>query len=298
MTQAMRAFAKWATARPLRLILLSIVFVQILAPVSAALIVLDALRRGPVAAMTSALLAITGFALISLALGAGLVEALSLSAPVLLASVAIGALLGWSRSLSLTFQCLMVGAVVVSLLLFTVVPGVDQLGDFLLNETLLLLESVGLDQERLTLFGATSGNLLVQFLLTSVLLSLLAALMLGYWWYALLDPSARFGVDFRALKLGRFAGSVLIVLVALRLFVAVEMIQNMAQLAVVGFLFQGLAVMHARGHSDNWHRAIIVLVYVALFSFSPLALMVIVGLTVVGLLDNFFALRARIEPHS
>jgi hypothetical protein len=292
----MRSFARWVTSRPFTLVLLSIVFVQIVPPVAAALGVLDALRRGPAAAMTSALMALAAIAVIGVALGIGLVEALSVSAPILFGGVAVGALLGWSRNLSFAYQSTVIGSIVLALIIFTVVPGVDRVGEYLLSETMLVLESVGLAEEQLIQFAATPTSLLVQFLLTSLLLTLLAALMLGYWWYSLIEEGVRFGEDFRALKLGRFAGMVLLLLFALRLVVTAELIQNVAQLAVVGFLFQGLAVMHARSHSGNWHGATIVVVYVAIFSFSSLAVIAIAGLSVIGLLDNFFALRARIEP--
>jgi hypothetical protein len=120
--------------------------------------------------------------------------------------------------------------------------------------------------------------------------------MLGYWWYGLLVPEIRFGEDFRALRLGLVGGALLALLVALQIVIPAAAIQNAAQLAVIGFLFQGLAVMHARSRSGNWHGAIIVVIYVVLFSFSSLSAIVIAGLSVVGLLDNFFALRARGKP--
>jgi len=64
-------------------------------------------------------------------------------------------------------------------------------------------------------------------------------------------------------------------------------------MAVVGFLFQGLAVLHARSHSENWPKAVVILVYCLFIPWTELALM---GVSAVGLLDNFFELRARSAP--
>jgi len=295
-SQAMRSFALWASGRSYRLILLTILFVQLLAPIAGALVVLDCLRRGPAAAATSALIALGALAGGAAVVGANVPGTIGLTAPVLVGGIASGALLSASRSLSLAFQGTVLGAIGLAVLIFTAVPGADGLGPFLLGETLQLLESLGLADDQIALFAEVPPGYLVQFLLTTLLVSLLAGLMLGCWWYALITEGVHFGEDFRALRLGRVAGALLMFVVALQLFVDSETIAIAAQMALIGFLFQGLAVMHARSRSDNWHGAIVVLVYVVLFVFSPLSLLVIAGLSMVGLVDNFFALRARSGP--
>jgi hypothetical protein len=296
MTQAMRGIAEWATNRPYRTVLLTIVFAQLLAPIAAGLLVLDALRRGPVAAAISALISLVAIGLGGLTVGAGLGESVGLPAPVLAGAVAAGGLLGAYRSLALSFQVTLLGAIGLTVAAYALVPGADGLGEYLLGETLSLLESLGVTGEQLTVFATTPPSLLVETLLMYFVISVLSGLMLGFWWYSLLTEGVRFGAAFRALRLGRVAGIGLMLLFLLRIVVDSELIQIAAQLAVIGFLFQGLAVMHARSRSDHWHGAIIVLVYVALLTFTPLMLIAIAGLSVVGLLDNFFALRARVGP--
>jgi uncharacterized protein YybS (DUF2232 family) len=129
----------------------------------------------------------------------------------------------------------------------------------------------------------------------TLLVSLVAALILGFWWYALITDRVRFASEFRALKLGRVAGIGLMVLVVVGQLVDVEVLRNLASLAIVGFLFQGLAVMHARSHGDKWPRAVIVLVYIVLL--NPWTMGVgLMALSAVGLLDNVFELRARRKP--
>jgi hypothetical protein len=298
MTQAMRGFAAWASGRSYRLILLAILFVELIAPVAGGLLVLEALRRGPGAATTAGLLTLLGVAIVSLIGSTSIWSSLGLSAPVIVGGLAAGALLQASRSLSLSFQATVLGGLAVTLGLFVFVPGLDALGAYMQESLLLMFEANGGMEQWITIFSEAPPIMFVQILLMVFLISILAGLMLGYWWYSLIAEPVDFGRDFRALRLGRFAGSVLMLLVAAPLLIDSDWVQSLAQLAVIGFLFQGLAVMHARSRSDNWHSSIVVLVYLALFIVSPLSVLVFGGLSIVGLVDNFFALRARVGPEA
>jgi hypothetical protein len=138
----MRSFVGWVTNRPYRLILLTIVFVQVLAPVAGALLVLDVLHRGPAAATVAALIALGAIGLSSLAVGASLADSVGLAAPILLGGLVSGALLRASRSLSLAYQATVLGAIALMLAVFALVPGADRFGQYLLDETLNLLRWV------------------------------------------------------------------------------------------------------------------------------------------------------------
>ena len=293
MTQAMRAFAAWVTRRPFRLVLLTILFVQLLMPIAGALLVLDALRRGTMAAALSAAIATAAVLGIGLALGAGAINTLSVTAPVLLLGVASGGLLVWSRSLSLGFQGTVVGVMLGALVVFALFADPMAIGTFLRREFLLILESGGVEAAQLEQFEAITPIELTRVVLIALLGSALLALLLGYWCYSLIVDGIHFGSDFRALRLGRVAGIVLMVAVTAYLLVGGDWLASIAPLAVIGFLFQGLAVLHARSHAGNWHRAVIVLVY--LLFVSPLAQWVFMGVSAVGLLDNFFNLRTPPE---
>jgi hypothetical protein len=290
MTQAMRRFAAWATGREHRLILLAVVFVQLLAPVAGALIVLAALRLGPKVALRSGLIASAGFAALAIVVGAGTVEAVGLTVPLLL-GIASGAVLGWSRSLSLAFQVTVVGVIVGSLAAFVLVIDPASVGAFVLNEAMRVLAAGGLDTGQIDQLAAIDPGSMTAVLLSLLLASSLAALFLGCWWYSLISDGLSFGEEFRALRLGRVAAGSLTALVAIGLFSPIPSVSAVAPLALVGFLFQGLAVLHARRHSEGWHRAIMVLVYLSLL--SPLAAWMYLGVSAIGLLDNFFPLRAR-----
>jgi len=289
----MRGFAVWVTDRPYRIVLLAIVFVQIFVPVAAALLVLDALRRGPAAAMLSAVLTIAGTVLIGLSLEAGMIAVLSVAAPVLLIGAAGGALLRASQSLSFAFQATVMGSIAFALIVLVAAPEARGIGELVLGEFLLLLELGGLTEAQLAPMAETDPARFGRYFLFSLHASQLAGLMLGAWWYALIAKGVPFGAEFRALRLGRVTGIALMVPVTAALVIASELVRLVAAMAVAGFLFQGLAVLHARSRSDNWHVAVLVLVYLALV--PPLTGITILGVSAIGLLDCVFPLRKRAE---
>ena len=292
MTKAMRAFATWATDRPFRLVLLAVLSAHLLAPVAAALLAVDALRRGPGPAAVSAVATLAGLIGLSLVLAADLVVTLSLAAPVVVGGAAIGTMLGWARNLSLTFQATVIGVIVVTAIAFLVLPDAGRVGEILRDQVLTLLQTGGAGADQLAQFGAVDSAEFVRVFLISQLVSLVVALLLGLWWYSLIREGVDFGAEFRALKLGRVAGIVLMLLVLAGQLTSVSLIQDLAPLAVIGFLFQGLAVLHARSYSDKWPRAALVVVYLALI--SPWTVAALMAISAVGLLDNFFELRARV----
>lgn len=294
MTNAMRRFAGWVSARPHRLIALAAFCMYGLLPVSSlsvALIVLATLRGGPAAGFASAGLASLGAGLIATVARAPLLGSLSVIAPILFASAASGALLYWSRSLSLAFQGTTIGAVVLVFLIFLLVPQASQIGVDLRDEVVATLDTWGATPEQMEIWSSIDPAGIVWLLLIGLTSFYLAALVLGFWWHGLLSETVDVGRQFRSLKLGRFAGIILMILVTSNYVVESAMLQYLSAVAVVGFLFQGLAVLHARCRSDKWPNFVLVIIYV--FLFSPLTLIAVMGLSAVGLLDNFFALRQR-----
>lgn len=295
-SQAMRRFAAFASGRPPRLLLLTLGAALLLEPLAVPLIVLGALRFGPMTALAQALVPLLLVAGARTFFGWSFAYSLGMLAPLLVGPLLIGMVLVRSRSLSLAYQATVLGSIALVWIVFSFLPAPAQLGEMLLASWLEFLEAYEMPADRVEIIANLSPELLVFWLLDGLLLLWISGLMLGYWWFSLITEPARFGADFRSLKLGRAAGIVLALLVVLPAVVDWELAQFIAQLAVIGFLFQGLAVVHARSQSDNWHPIVIVLVYLALFSFSILVYVALAALSVIGLLDNFFALRARTEP--
>jgi hypothetical protein len=295
MTQAMRGFASWVTGRAHRTILLAIVLAQFVPLVSGALLVLDALHRGPRAAMLAASFASAGFLVIGIALGAGAAAVVGVVLP-LLVGAASGALLARSRSLTLAFQVTILGCLAAALATFALAVDPVALGRRLLDDLLLAFEALGLESAFLAPLTQIQPLDMTSMLLSTVLAMVLASLMLGCWWHSLIASQAYFGDAFRRLRLGRVAALLLLALVAGSLLLDTPAIAAVAPAALLGFLFQGLAVLHARRQSDGWHPAILVVIYLSLA--TPLARWVFLGVSAVGVLDNFFSLRARTPPRA
>jgi len=296
----MRAAVQWVSARPQWVVLGTIICGYYLAPVAGALLIVYLLRHGPAKGLTVTVFALVGTVGTGLLLGRLLDTStammLGFAVAVILGGAGSGWLLGWSRSLTFAFQTLLVSVIVGVVALFTLVPSAGGIGELLQADVVELLRTSGVSNDLVTQFAATDPSELVRVLLISLQLSLLTSLMLGLWWYSLIAEGLRFGREFRALKLGRSVGIALMLLVVAAQLLDAELIAYVAPLAVIGFLFQGLAVLHARNHRDKWPRIVLVLVYVALFSLSPLTVLVLMGLSAIGLLDNFFELRARPMP--
>lgn len=285
----MRGFAVWATARAVRTVLLTVLAAILIVPLATSLIVLDYLRRGSAAAVTTTLIAVISMAVAGILVQAPLGLVLEMTVPSLLFGLVCGALLNSTHSLNLTYQVTVVGGIALFALVLMIAPEGYLLSEYLYSEWQLVVEQAGLTAEELgTQSGLGPGDM---FRLTVVLFFAvsLATVMLGFWWFSLIQDGVDFGRSFRALKLGRVATIGLVVVVLLGQLLQVVPLQVAASLAVIGFLFQGLSVMHARARSDNWPRFVLILVYVLML---PLNFLIVYGLSAVGMLDNFFDLRS------
>lgn len=284
----MRAFADWVTARSMRTSLFTVLAVVLMAPLATSLVVLDYLRRGNAGAVTTALIAIVVIAPMALLLNAPLGLVLELTVPSLLVGLVCGALLYRTHSLNLTYQAAVVGGIATAAVLLMIAPDGFMLGEYLYSEWQTMVERTGLTAEELAEASIQPRDLLKLAIVLFYAVSL-AAVMLGLWWFSLIQDGVNFGKNFRALKLGRAASFALVGVVLLGQFLQFFPLQVAASLAVIGFLFQGLAVMHSRARSDNWPSVVITLVYVLMI---PLNFLIVYGLSAVGMLDNFFDLRS------
>jgi len=124
----------------------------------------------------------------------------------------------------------------------------------------------------------------------SLFLGLGSTLLLGYWWWSVASGGPLFGSEFRRLRLGRWLGWTATLLVVLGVAFGAPVVQNLLPLAVLGFLFQGLAVAHAWVHAKRWNPAVLVVLYVLLVV-SPAT----IAVAVVGLVDNWLDLRKPVR---
>lgn len=295
----MKAFVDWVLAGRYRLIVLAAAFAPLLQLVTMALIALETLRRGPSQAAVSSAIALLG--LLVLATVAAPFTGASAAAIgwVGFGSFAAGLGLGWllryAGSLALGFQGTLLFVMVAVIAVSVIGPGPVALFQPLLDEFVALLRQNGATDEQIEVFRAAQP-LMFGLFAAALLVQLIAALFLAHWWNALADGVSRFGDEFRDLRLSRTLGLAASVLVAVGLVLDAPLVQNLTPLALFGFLFQGLAVLHAWAHARQWHVGLIVPVYVLLI--TPLVGFIILGLSAVGLVDNWFDLRAPLRPRA
>ena len=257
---------------------------------SGALLVLETARRGFRAGLVSALLGVTGLVALGYASGADVLLVGTVGALNMLGGVAVGALVARTRSLTFAYQ-------LVVLACFALVVAGAGLGadsqvvfDSLLREFEVVMREQAYGTEELAALTAELGRWLAVVTLFS---SLVGALLVGFWWWLLAEGEQAFGPQFRALTLGRWLGFAATVIAALGLVFGTALVQNLALLAWLAFMLQGLAVLHAIGFARRWHPGFLALLYVLFL--PPLTVFVIVPVVVVGLLDTWLNLRARLR---
>ncbi len=286
----MKSVVDWVLARPYRLILLAVVFAPLVQILSAALVALETAKRGAARGLLAAAAAMAGVAALALASHASWGFVGGIGAGSLAAGVVLGLLLR-AGGLRLAFQ----GAILLAVLAVlglglgvgsaeVIAPVLDRLAEILKANGATTAQLQTLREAAPLVFG-----LLAAFALADVL----AALFLADWWLGLAEGERRFGAEFRDLKLGRVLGVPATLIVVIGLVLNAPVVQNLSPLALFGFLFQGLSVMHAWVYAKQWHPIFVAPVYVLLF--SPLIGFAIFMLGGIGLMDNWFDLRAPLR---
>ncbi len=288
----MKAFVVWVLARRYRLVLLAIMSAPLLPVVAAALTSLDTTRRGAVQGLGGALLGAAGMMMLAFVLGTSPAVFAPAALVTFLSGVGIGVLLT-AGGLTLAFQVAVLAsfAVIGAVSLFA--SGARELFEPFIAELAEFFRANGATPEQIALIEGPGGMVLVAGAFFS---QLMGALVLAYWWLTLAAGDRRFGAEFRSLKLGRLLGILATTVIVLGLVFDAALVQNLSALALLAFVLQGLAVLHAWAHAKRWHSGFVAPVYVLLV--TPLTVVVVLGLSAVGLLDNWFDLRARLRPQA
>jgi len=257
------------------------------------LVALVGLRQGVREGLGVALIAAAGLIPFSLMLGAPAwqmpVAALSLWLPVVVMAWAL------NRTGSLPRACQLAGvfAIGLVLVLHTAEDEVIRLGRAMIDQWLMPLfeerpegppSSEALDQMALRLPG---------MLATAVSLALILSLFLGRWWQAILYNPGGFRADFHEFRHGQAAilsGGALFILSAVS---NIAVLDNIALVAIMVMMFQGLAVCHAMAHRRGLSGFWLLPVYALLLMFSVAAMSVLAALAI---LDNVIDFRARFAP--
>jgi hypothetical protein len=288
----MRAFVHWVLARRYRLILLAIMTAPVLPVVAAALTSLDTARRGPMQGLVGAFVGIAGMIILAFVSGTNPAVFTAIAFVTFLSGVGIGLLLK-AGTLVLAFQAAVLASfgVIGAISLFA--TEARTLFEPFIAELVQILRASDATPQQIELVEGRGGMVL---LAGAVFSQLMGALLLAYWWFALAAGDRRFGAEFRQLKLGRLLGMLGTTVIVIGLVFDTALVQNLSALALLAFVLQGLAVLHAWAYAKRWHPGLVAPVYVLLV--TPLMVLVILGLSALGLLDNWFDLRARLHSQA
>ena len=288
----MKVFVQWVTQRRYRLVLVAIAFAPFLPVISMALLSLETIRHGGLTGSVSALAAAVGIIALGVLSASGIGMLTVLSTATVFAGVALGVLIRRANSLTLAFQGSLLSCVLAVIVGLIVWPDPGVLIGSVVEELVNVFRSNGATDSQLAI--VQSWNILFFGVLAAVVFSQLAvALLLSYWWSAFDGPAGVFGRQFRALRLGRVLGIPATLIMAVSLVLDATVVQNLFPLALFGFWLQGVAVSHAWARAKNWHPVVLGIAYVLLV--TPLTGLVILGFGSVGLVDNWFDLRAPLQ---
>ncbi|RNE91487.1 DUF2232 domain-containing protein [Marichromatium sp. AB31] len=267
------------------------VMIPVFGVVAAAAVGLVTLRNGARGGALVALLA---------TLGAGLFYGLVFGAPLLVLGVlllfwvpiwGLALVLRYSRSLALTVESASLLVMLGLVLVYAIVgdPAVfwARLLE-LMREAALAAQPDGAAANA-ALFGELARWMTGAFAM-ALTFQVVLALFLARWWQAQLYNPGGFGEGFRAYRLHRaFALLALLLIAGWALVRGPGLLADLALVAGVGLLLQGLAVVHQlrvqRGSGTGW----LVLLYVLLVLLPQMA----VAIAALGLLDVWVDIRAR-----
>jgi len=289
-----KAIVDWVFAQRVRPIILAVVAAPLLALVSGALIAVETARRDFAGGVICALGTFAGLLGIAALVGADLSLFAAIGSACAVSGVGIGLLIRRAGNLVLAYQT----AVLVSMV---VVAAVGLLGFDLrtffasaVQEFVALMQANDMPPEDIAFIDERGPAIVFG---VAVFSQLVGVLLLAYWWSLIAARQRRFGQEFRRLALGRVLGAIATLVIVLGLASRVELVQNLVPLALLGFLLQGVAVVHAWAHAKKWPPGLVAPLYVLLLM-PAVNVLVVLPLSLVGVVDNWFDLRALIRPQA
>jgi hypothetical protein len=288
-----RAFVHWVLAQRYRLIVLAIALAPLLPTVTAALVALETLARGQSTGTRSAGYVLLGTAALGLVSSANLGLVIGIAAVTVLAGVLIGTVLRSSDSLLLAFQAALLACLGAVSLVGWFGPGPGVLFGPMMDEAAELLRMRGATPDQIVAVQSWEGVLL-GLMGALAFAQIVAAILLAYWWAGLESGRQALGEQFRRLRLGRVLGVPATVVIGFSLIMNTATIQNLAPVLLVAFAFQGLAIVHTWAYARRWHVAVLAVIYLLLI--TPLFGVLVLVMGLLGLIDNWFDLRAAVRP--
>ena len=205
------------------------------------------------------------------------------------AAIVLGALTGAYGSLSLTLQAL----IVIGLLgLAIFIIGTDDpvlFWEQTLTDFAAQMREIGVE------FSEPNALLEIAPMMTglvaaSVVISSMLALIIGAWW-ASDSGGPAFREMFVRIRLGYLLGGLAVIAGIAALFLPGHVADNVLLVFGVGFVFQGLAVVHWLVSARGLPWMVLIPVYLPFFMGPSIMVMALFLLAAIGFIDNWYGLR-------
>jgi len=202
-----------------------------------------------------------------------------------------------SRSLALTLLiiALLGGTIVVAVYVLFEAPA-QWWYSHVIEQLLPMMQQAGMEIPDQAAFEANmrdASRIMTGTLAAFISFGLTMSLLIARWWQSEVTRPGAFGEEYRNLRLGSVAAVTTALLVMSAWITSGgfgEMTSNLLIVAVVLFMFQGLALGHAVVKQLGTNQVWLVLMYVVIVFTMPYGLLFT---AVLGVLDNWFDFRAR-----
>ena len=256
---------------------------------SAAIVVMVAELKGWREAAIDCLIALGVLLLFMVLLGGDWAQLAATGASAWIAAIALGALTGAYASLTLSLQAILVIAILGVIGFALVVSDPVGFWQKFLTELIGELEQLGVKfaepDALLQLAPMMTGIISASGITSSIL-----ALLLGSWW-----ASRAGGPDFKAMflsiRLGYVIGVITLLASLAALFGLGSVAANLLMVLGVGFVFQGLSIVHWHAAARGWPGMYLIPVYLSFFMGGSFVLITVFLLAAIGFVDNWFGLR-------
>jgi len=159
----------------------------------------------------------------------------------------------------------------------------------MINQAMLRMGDVGQQEQELVQRNLQVLQLFVLAMVAMVYLYIMLILMVARWMQASLAGSNGFREEFYGLALGKSASLVALLIVGLSVWLEQPWLVSLAFLAVIAFMFQGIAIVHSRFGARRQARLLLGLFYMLLLVFPQ-----VVALTsLTGVIDNWLVFRNK-----
>lgn len=294
----MKAFLAWLIrSRVARVGVIALFgLVRLLGPVSGGVIALVVLRQGWLEGLITALGASVVLGAVEVGVFHGGLFLLTVPTAILWGVIiALALVLRRTASLALTVQVASAIGCMVVIAFFVATPNPAVFWEALLTKMLLPALQASGPQQDWTPVIARMALLMTGMTGASLALGSSLAVFCGRWGQALLYNPGGFGHAFHRLRMGWVATIAASVVFVLAGVFDSSLIDNLAIVLLVMFMYQGLAVMHGVAALKRIHVGWLIAFYV-IFILKPLYVLAVVAGA--GLIDNWFDMRARVAPRS